>query len=49
MFLLAGTAIEPLLTTSPDNIKNRNAMLGLRQHLENMAIVKFLERLKDAA
>ncbi|PKL77673.1 MAG: hypothetical protein CVV27_04830 [Candidatus Melainabacteria bacterium HGW-Melainabacteria-1] len=46
---LFARAIEPLLTTQQDNIKKRNAMLGLRQDLENMAIVKFLERLKDAA
>lgn len=46
---LFARAIEPLMTTPPDNIKKRNAMLGLRQDLENIAIVKFLERLKANA
>lgn len=42
---LFAKAIEPLLITPIDNIKKRNAMLNLRQEFENMAIVKFLERL----
>lgn len=43
---LFAQAIEPLLTTPIDNIKKRSAMLKIRQELENMAIVKFLERLQ---
>lgn len=39
-------ALLPLLHTPSDQIKKRIAMQALRQELENMAIIKFLEKLQ---
>lgn len=41
--------ITPLLKDSSDKIKKRNAMMNLRKQFEDMAIVKFLEKLKHPA
>lgn len=43
------TKLAPLLKAPSDTIKQRNAFQTLRQELENMAITKFLKRLKDGA
>lgn len=41
-------ALKPLLKTPSDDIKRINAMQTLRQETEQMAIVKFLKKLKEA-